>query len=128
MSEWILDASALLAYLYRENGADRVEAALRADIAMSAVNLSEVIAKLLDAGWIEPTILQSIRLADVAVVEFDEAAAYEAGSLRALTCHRSLSLGDRACLALARRVGAPVLTADRAWGDLQLGVPVEVIR
>ncbi len=83
MSEWVLDASALLAYLYREDGADRVEAALRADVMMSAVNLSEVIAKLLDAGWTDSTILQSIRLADVAVVEFDEAAAYSAGFLRA---------------------------------------------
>jgi PIN domain nuclease of toxin-antitoxin system len=65
---------------------------------------------------------------DLDLHPFDEPLAFETGALRAATRDRGLSLGDRACLALAQRLGASVLTADRAWQGLDLGIPVEVLR
>ena len=62
------------------------------------------------------------------IVPFDAELAYRAGMLRSATRPAGLSLGDRACLALAERLGLPALTADRAWGALQVGIPVDVIR
>ena len=127
MSSHVVDASALLALLRREAGAEVVAAALAGGAAISAVNLSEVVAKLSEAGVVEEevrTILDSLSLE---VVDFDANHAYHAGLLRRLTRHAGLSLGDRACLALAQRLGLPALTADRAWGDLQLGIAIQLI-
>ena len=128
MSDWILDASALLAYIHDEEGADRVEDVLSGDVAISAVNLSEVISKLTDARWSEDAIYEAIELAAVPVADFDETAAFRAGLLWPATRQRGLSLGDRACLALAAHYAAPALTADRVWADLDTGIPVVLIR
>jgi ribonuclease VapC len=127
VSETVLDASALLALLQAEPGAERVAAALpRA--ALSSVNLSEVVAKLADGGLPIEAIRASLGALDLDVRSFDEDSAYEAGGLRPATRAHGLSLADRACLALARRLGATALTADRAWIDLEVGVAVEAIR
>jgi PIN domain nuclease of toxin-antitoxin system len=61
-------------------------------------------------------------------VPFDEDLAYRAGLLRSVTRSAGLSLGDRACLALAEQLGQPALTADRAWGTVQISIQVDVIR
>lgn len=122
MSEAVLDASAPLALLQGEPGAERVAAALpRA--AISGVNLSEVVAKLTDEA-----IRASLAGLDLDVRPFDEDLAYDAGELRPATRARGLSLADRACLALARRLDAKALTADRAWLGLEVGVVIEAIR
>lgn len=128
MSEWVLDASVLLAYAYVEPGAERVREAITGGAVVGAVNLAEVVTNLTDKGLSSEAIRNLIEGASVPVISFDEATAYDAGLLRRETRHLGLSLGDRACLALARQLGAPVLTADRAWRDLDVGVEIEVIR
>ena len=128
MSSHVLDASALLALFKRESGEIRVRSAIHAGAVVGTVNLSEVVAKLVDGGLSEQAIhLWADGLA-VAVVDFDRNLAYAAGALRTPTRHLGLSLGDRACLALAQRLGLPALTADQAWATLQIGVAVEAIR
>jgi len=128
VTDWVLDASAVLALLNRESGADRVAEALLGEAAISAVNLSEVVAKLAELGRGEAEIRNAIDLLGFHVVDLDESGAYESGMLRPATRSAGLSFGDRACLALARRLGAPAMTADRVWGELDLGIAVTMIR
>jgi ribonuclease VapC len=123
----VLDASAVLALLQGEAGAGRVAAALEA-AAISAVNLSEVAAKLAEAGVPEGAARDALDALGMEVVVFEAELAWAAGRLRTLTRAAGLSLGDRACLALGSARSARVLTADRAWIGLVPGVRVEVIR
>ncbi len=123
----VLDASALLAVLRAEPGAERVEPRLEG-ARIGAVNLSEVVAKLDDDGVPELEIQRAIGRLDLEVHAFDAAQAYAAGVLRQKTRALGLSFGDRACLSLAQRLGAVALTADRSWARLEIGVVVDVIR
>jgi ribonuclease VapC len=123
----VLDASALLALVHGEPGADRVKAALPV-AALSSANLAEVVSKLVERRMPPAEITELLQDLDLDLHPFDEALAFAAGFLRASTRNQRLSLGDRACLALARRLGASVLTADRAWQGLGLGVRVELLR
>lgn len=123
----VLDASALLALLHREPGGDAVQGFL-ADAAMSAVNWSETVQKLGTRGVEVEGIRASVEALGVAIVPFDAGQAEDAASLWRPTAHAGLSLGDRACLALARRLGVPAITADRSWATLQLRIEVTVIR
>lgn len=129
----VLDASALLAYLKGEPGGEKVKEVLVQRAAISAVNLAEVGAKLADWGQ-DPTQLlgflrgRGILGQAIEVFPFTEEDALEAARLRPLTRPMGLSLGDRACLALARRLGLPALTADATWEGLDVGVKVEVVR
>ena len=124
----VLDASALLALLFNQAGADMVAARL-ASAVISAVNLSEVAAKLADQGMPEEGITATLREFDLDVRPFDASQARVAGALRTATRSCGLSLGDRACLALAQAVNAVVFTADRAWAGLNVnGVRVQLIR
>lgn len=128
MSDWVFDSSALLAYVHREPGAARVEQALDDDVTLCSVNLCEVATRLIDQGVPETHIRRLIEAADVQIVEFTKEDAYRAAALRPLTRHAGLALGDRACLALAMRLGAAVLTADRVWAGLPIGVTIELLR
>ncbi len=94
---------------------------------MSAVNLSEVVAKLSDFGMAEAEVREIIEPLGVEVVAFDEAAAFVAGLLRRESRRAGLSLGDRACLALGRARRLPVLTADIAWSTIDFGSDVEIV-
>ncbi len=117
----VLDASAVLAVLHGEAGAEEVERRLEdagAGAFMGAVNLSEVVAKLAERGVPGDEIREAIGSLALNIAAFDEETAYLAGMLRAETRERGLSLGDRACVALGRRVDAPVLTMERAWEGL----------
>ncbi|CAA9525403.1 MAG: hypothetical protein AVDCRST_MAG91-2478 [uncultured Sphingomonadaceae bacterium] len=129
MSEpfFVLDASALLALLHDEPGAREVKAVLAAS-RMSAVNWSEVAARLIDLGLDREQVEADMSGFGVEVVAFDRSQAQTAGSLRRITRAAGLSLGDRACLALALREGAMAVTADRAWAKLDVGVEVRLIR
>ena len=127
MSEIVLDASALMAVLREEPGAAAVEAVLD-HAAISAVNLSEVQAKLVERGTAADLAWSSLVELDLEVVPFDAAQARVAGDLRTLTRARGLSLGDRACLALARALGLPAMTADRAWAGLRIGIEIRAVR
>jgi len=123
----VLDASALLALLQAEPGAARV-ATLLPDAAVSAVNLSEVVAKLAEHGMPAAAIRTALEGLNLGIHDFDEHAAVEAGLLRPSTKALGLSLGDRACLALARELGLPAVTTERVWASANVGVDVEVIR
>jgi ribonuclease VapC len=127
MSEttYVLDASALLALMLDERGAARIEACLP-DAVIGAVNLSEVIAKLQERAVPDAVIDQSIVELALTILPFDAAQADRAGKLRAATRRHGLSLGDRACLALAAERGAVALTTDGAWADVQADVMIEI--
>jgi ribonuclease VapC len=125
--EAVIDASALLALLNDEPGADVVAEALPQGI-ISAVNLSEVIAKLCDAGMPEKAIHQALQPLGIEIVPFDEEQAYQAGLLRTSTQDFGISLGDRACLSLAKKLCIDALTADKAWTELSIGTMIKVIR
>jgi ribonuclease VapC len=129
----VLDASALLAHLTDEPGADTVEKALIRGSAMSAVNLAEVLSKLADAGEDPAEVSDRLRRQGLVggrllVVPFTADDAVTIAALRRRTMARGLSLGDRACLALALRLGLPAMTADRSWANIRLGVRIETIR
>lgn len=118
-----------MAVVNSEPGAARVEEALAAGAIMSTVNLSEVVAKLGDAGLPEQEILDVVGPVGLQFAVFDAEDAVSAGLLRPRTRSAGLSLGDRACLTLASRMRAAVLTADRAWAELDInGIEVELIR
>nr|WP_184091843.1 type II toxin-antitoxin system VapC family toxin [Sphingomonas xinjiangensis] len=123
----MLDASALLALMLGEDGAEAVHAVLP-NAQVSTVNLSEVIAKLQEKGVPNEVISSTIAELDLDVVPFDRAQAVHAGLLRAHTRSYGLSLGDRACLAAAAAAGATAVTSDRAWSKLKTGVLIEVVR
>ena len=127
MPEAVIDASALLALLNDEPGADVVAEALPQGV-ISTVNLSEVVAKLCDAGMPEKAIHQALQPLGIEIVPFDEEQAYQTGLLRTSTQDLGISLGDRACLSLAKKLGIDALTADKAWAELSIGTMIKVIR
>lgn len=114
MSDPVLDCSALLAFLLREPGAEQVEAILPS-AAMSTVNFTEALTKLVERG-IPPANARDVVLGlGIEIVDFDADQAVRAAALREVTRKAGLSLGDRACLALAQQRQAPALTSDKAW-------------
>ena len=127
MSEVVLDASAVIALINKEPGADVVDAVLD-DAVISAVNLSEVIAVLIDAGFEFDRAQAMVRRIGLPVIAFDETQGLHAGGLRAITRAAGLSLGDRACLCLAEQRDAAALTADRRWATLGLRPAIRLIR
>lgn len=127
MSNVVLDASALLAVLHEEPGAALVAEHLDG-AAVSAVNVAEAGARLVDRGMPPPLVGEAIRGLGIEIVAFDGELAQASTVLREGTRARGLSLGDRACLALAQRLNVPALTADRAWTTLDLSIPITLIR
>lgn len=133
MPSVVLDASALLAYLRDESGADVVADAVATGAAISTVNLGEVLSRVADRGGDPARVSRQMTdrgLLDgaIAVEPFTSADAIEVARLRPLTRDLGLSLGDRACLALAKRLDTPVLTADSAWSKFNPRLEVRQIR
>lgn len=129
MTEPVLDASAILAMLQEEPGHEATSRELeRGGCVISAMNLSEVAAKLVDGGMTREEVTEVLRDLDLQVHDFDEALALECAWLREPARTLGLSLGDRACLALARHLSRPALTADRNWTALSIGVKVKLVR
>jgi len=127
VSNAVLDASALLAFLRREPGAETVAAAL-ADCSVSSVNLAETYSRLVRSGGSLDSVARHVERLQIPVVAFDEPQALVAASIHSQSRQYGLSLADCACLALGVSSRAMVLTADRAWGQLSLGVEIVLIR
>jgi ribonuclease VapC len=125
----ILDASALLALLLNEPGGEKVRAELP-DAVITTVNLSEVVAHYARNGVSESDIHQVLDPLPFERRPFDHDLAFECGAMISVTQSAGLSLGDRACLALAKRMALRALTADRSWVTVskELGVTVELLR
>ena len=132
-SAWVLDASALLAYLRDEAGAIDTAEAIATGAAISAANWAEVLSKVAEEGEDPEMVAQRLESEGIIggslqVFPLTDMDARVMGRLRPLTRSAGLSLGDRACIALGIRLACEVLTADRSWAGLDLGVDVRLIR
>ena len=123
----VLDASALLAYLRQEPGADVVDGLL-SDARMASVNWAEVVQKALSAGVEVQGMREELQALGMQVEPFLASDGDRAGQLWSLTRQQGLSLGDRACLSLGLRLGLRVVTCDRAWAELPLELEIQVLR
>ena len=123
----VLDSSAVLAVIWNEPGGDMVLDRIDGAV-MSAVNYAEVLTKISDRG-IDPKPAK-VLLASLAIetIDFDKTQAETSSQLRSQTRHLGLSLGDRACIALAMTKGWPVLTADKVWMELSISIDVQLVR
>ena len=126
MNEAVLDSSAVLAVLQSEPGANLVLATLPGAL-VSTVNLAEVVTKLTMSGMPAFEARLSVEGLGVDIIEFTLEQAELTGGLRPITAKTGLSLGDRACLALAQTHGATALTTDRSWKKVP-GFDVLLIR
>jgi len=129
MTHVVLDTSAVLALLKGERGASKV-AGVIADASVCAINQAEVISHFVHLGAPIDEVRAMLGTLPYAVVAADDALAWEAGGLRSVTASAGLSLGDRFCLALAKRLGVAAYTADKAWRDIagDVGAKVVIIR
>lgn len=127
MASAVLDASVLLAHIRGERGSDPVPQ-IAADAFLSTVNLAEIYCKLLERNVSADQADSIIYRYGFDVVPFDEELARRTGGLRPVTKTLGLSLGDRACLALAQREALPVFTTDRNWTKLNIGIEIRVVR
>jgi PIN domain nuclease of toxin-antitoxin system len=127
MSGVVLDSSAVLAVINAERGAARVIEVLDGAL-LSAVNHAEVMTKLIDRGVDRELARATVLKIGVEIIDFGLDLADRTGELRRETRHLGLSLGDRACLALAESEGLPAMTADKKWAGANLGVDIRIIR
>lgn len=126
MNKFVLDSSAILATINLEPGFEKVDAVLSESL-VGTVNLAEVLTKLVEKGISTTEALDEFNRLGVRVVDFSLAHAQKAAEIRPLTRHLGLSLGDRACLALAIQTDATAVTADTKWTQLDF-CKVEAIR
>lgn len=128
MNRIVLDASVVLAIIHQEPGSEKLTPELLTISAMSTVNLTEAQSKLVISGWnADEAWLDATSPVDE-IVPFTASQSRMAGKLVVQTQPFGLSLGDRACLALALELNAPVYTADRSWKKLKLGIRIHSIR
>ncbi len=128
MNRIVLDASAILAVIGGEPGAEKLTPDLLARAVGSTVNLAEVQTKLMSRGWTSHQAWEDATSPVREVLPFDEEQARTAGELVIQTRHLGLSLGDRACLALGIALKLPVYTAENSWKKVKVGVGIHVIR
>lgn len=130
MKRYVWDASAVLVFLRGEPGVEILENRLEesGEHYLCAVNLSEVAAWLNERGMPDSELRTFVSALDFQIVAFDRELAWATGILRNRTKAGGLSLGDRACLALAHQLQATALTADLAWLALGLDQAIELTR
>jgi ribonuclease VapC len=126
----ILDASALIALLHDEPGSDAVVDPITETAAVSVVNWAEVLSKIAADGDDPQQVADNLQASESPLIlePLTEADCIEIARMRPLTKAQGLSLADRACLALARRLDIPVITADREWAGLDLDITIRLIR
>ena len=125
----VLDASAVLAYLQDESGSEKVDVVLSEGRAiMSSVNYAEVVGKLLEAGLPESSVKVVMENLEFQIEPLDDKQAWKTGMLRMSTREFGLSLGDRACLALAHIKKLPIITADKQWDKLNTDIKIIQLR
>lgn len=125
MTRLVFDSSAVLAYFFSEAGGEQVAPVLQQGL-VSTVNLTEIATRLIDTGLPVTECRERLATVPFRIVPFSGDHALEAGALRPATRAAGLSLGDRACLALARLERLPVLTADRAWPPLAASLDLDI--
>lgn len=123
----IFDSSAILALLGMEQGHEAVAENLDRAI-VSSVNFSEVVTVLARNGLGQERVIKSLKETFLHIEDFDSEQAIIAAKLDEATKAYGLSLGDRACLALAKARKLPVLTTDKVWKKLKVGVEVRLVR
>lgn len=128
MVRFVLDASVVLAHIRGEAGSEALAEAAAAGACMSAVNFAEVVSKLMERGLTAEQADDIVFHFSVDIIPFDVALAHRTGALRPRTRSLGMSLGDRACLALAQRDGLTAITTDRSWAKLNIGVDVRLAR
>jgi ribonuclease VapC len=127
----VLDSSALLAVTQGEKGADFVMDLIESnDCVISSVNMAEVAAKMLEFGLPPQELKRAIAQFVVDVIDFNQEQALACAELRPMTKSAGLSLGDRACIGLAKLMDATAVTSDRPWMNIAetVGVKVQLIR
>jgi len=129
----VLDSSAVLALAFKEPGGEKVAALLAlldsgaaVAIALSSVSWCEILTRLYRNSNSMTTDQLSSLLADVELVPLAKAEAELAAEYSRI--HPELSLGDRACLALASSRGATAWTTDKLWSKAKVGVAIEILR
>ncbi len=127
MTKYVLDSSALIAVLFKEEGFEKVNRVL-ADSVLSVVNFSEVISKMLLKGWHLSEVLKYMDSLVPEFVPYSIPIATKAAELILQTNQYGLSLGDRACLATAIDCGYSVITADKIWSKIPLPVKIVLVR
>lgn len=123
----VLDSSSVLAVIKGELGWDKVAAVLSV-AAITSVNAAEIYTKLVEWNMTVAEQGKFKSLLRELVVDFDDDLALRTGALRPATKSLGLSLGDRACLALAQKLDVPAMTADKVWAKLDIGIKIQVIR
>ena len=127
MSACVIDASAVLAYLFGERGEDQARLWMDRGAAISTANVQEVMAKLIDRGTPREEARTDVELLALDVAELTLPDAEEAAALIALAKPHGLSAGDRCCLALGRRLGLPVVHAEQRWQALAEGLGMDLV-
>ena len=127
MTEAVLDASALIAFLRREPGAEKVEAILTRSC-ISAVNLAETYGKMVEYGKLLEDVVYQVERLRIPVIPFDAEQAQIAASFWKKTRSIGMALGDRACLSLALKTSLPAFTTESEWEKCPLGVEIVKIR
>ncbi len=127
MSNVVLDTSVMVAYVYKEKGGDGAKNYLY-DAVISTVIYSEFLYVMIDKGFTLDELEKFINYFGIEIIDFDEQQALIAAELAQKTKSKGLSFGDRACLALAIYKKIPVVTADKIWSKLDIGVNIKLIR
>jgi ribonuclease VapC len=128
MTTRVFDASAVLAAIFLEPGADTVTALwAEGDNLLSSINYAEVVTKLNERGLSDEDVRTVLEGVPLTMIAFDQQAALATGLMRKSTKTFGLSLGDRACLATGRLLSAEIVTAEHLWKTLE-GYTIRFIR